>query len=126
MAAAEATLELLEDGSILRTIDERGRRLQKGLSEVLRRAGLPHVICGPGAMFGILLTEQEDPRDFRDFAHCDEALYRRIVFHLVENGAIPDPDDREPWFLCYSHSDEDIDRTLEYFEDAVKKALAER
>lgn len=126
MAAADATLELLEDGSILRAIDERGRRLQKGLSEVLKRAGLPHVICGPGAMFGILLTEQEDPRDFRDFAQCNEALYKRIVFHLVENGAIPDPDDREPWFLCYSHSDEDIDRTLEYFEDAVKKAVTER
>ncbi len=125
MAAAEATLELLEDGSILRTIDERGRRLQRGLSEVLTRAGVPHVICGPGAMFGILLTEQEAPRDFRDFAHCDEALYRRLALNLVENGVIPDPDDREPWFLCYSHGDEDIDRTLDIFEEALKKTLCE-
>jgi len=125
LAAAEATLEILEDGQVLASIAQRGRRLQEGLSAILSRAGLPHIISGPPAMFGILLTEQEDPRDFRDFARCREELYTTIVMHLVENGAIPDPDDREPWFLCYSHSDADIDDTLTYFEDAVRKALAE-
>jgi glutamate-1-semialdehyde aminotransferase len=43
--------------------------------------------------------------------------------NLIASGAMPDPDFREPWFLCYSHSDEDIDRTLEYYEDAVRRAL---
>ncbi len=126
MAAADATLEILEDGQVLQAIAARGRRLQEGLSGILTAAGLPHVISGPPAMFGILLTEQENPRDFRDFARCNEELYTRIMMQLIANGAIPDPDDREPWFLCYSHSDEDIANTLTYFEDAVKKALAGR
>lgn len=124
MAAADATLELLADGHVLEAIDRRGRELQEGLSRILTAAGLPHRISGPGAMFGILLTDQEDPRDFRDFAQCNEALYTRIAMHLIANGAIPDPDDREPWFLCYSHTAEDVATTLTYFEDAVKKALA--
>lgn len=125
MAAADATLELLEDGSVLRAIAERGRRLQDGLSRVLSEAGLPHVVSGPPAMFGILLTTQQDPREFRDFARVNETLYTKVMMHLIANGAMPDPDDREPWFLCYSHSEEDVDRTLEFFADAVKKALAE-
>ena len=124
MAAADATLEALEDGTVLRTIGERGRKLQEGLSRILTAAGLAHVISGPPAMFGILLTDLESLRDFRDFSRVDEELYTRIMMHLIANGAIPDPDDREPWFLSYSHSDEDIARTLDYFEDAVKKALA--
>jgi glutamate-1-semialdehyde aminotransferase len=33
---------------------------------------------------------------------------------------MPDHDPREPWFLCYSHSDNDIDETLNVMEDAVK------
>jgi len=33
---------------------------------------------------------------------------------------MPDHDAREPWFLCYSHSDKDIDDTLTAFRDAVK------
>jgi glutamate-1-semialdehyde 2,1-aminomutase len=125
MAAADATLELLEDGAVLRAIAERGRRLQDGLSRILTETGLPHVISGPPAMFGILLTPQQDPRELRDFAHVDEPLYTRIMHRLIANGAIPDPDDREPWFLCYSHTDEDIDRTLEFFAAAVREALAE-
>jgi glutamate-1-semialdehyde 2,1-aminomutase len=126
MAAADATLEALENGTVLAAIAQRGRRLQEGLSRILAAAGLPHVISGPPAMFGILLTDQEEPRDFRDFARAKEKLYTRIMMHLIANGAISDPDDREPWFLCYSHSEEDIDNTLNYFADAVKEALAER
>ena len=124
LAAADATLEILEDGSVLKAIDERGRRLQQGLGSILTAAGVPHVISGPGAMFGVMLTEQEDPREFRDFARVNEGLSERIGMNLVANGAMPDPDFKEPWFLSYSHSDQDIDRTLEYYEDAVKKALA--
>ena len=33
---------------------------------------------------------------------------------------MPDHDPREPWFLCYSHGDTEIDRTLETFREAVK------
>jgi glutamate-1-semialdehyde aminotransferase len=39
---------------------------------------------------------------------------------LVERGAMPEPDGREPWFLSYSHGDEEISQTLTAFADAVK------
>jgi glutamate-1-semialdehyde aminotransferase len=34
---------------------------------------------------------------------------------------MPDHDPREPWFLCYSHSDEDIDTTLSVTREAIKE-----
>ncbi len=123
MAAADATLEALEDGTVLRTIAARGERLQKGLDRILTDAGIPHIISGPPAMFGVILTEREQVHEFRDLADAQEELSERILMNLIANGAMPDPDFREPWFLCYSHSDEDIDRTLEYYEDAVRRAL---
>jgi glutamate-1-semialdehyde aminotransferase len=33
---------------------------------------------------------------------------------------MPDGDGREPWFLCYSHSEQDIADTLTVFEEAVR------
>ena len=39
---------------------------------------------------------------------------------LVERGVMLDRDGREPWFLCYSHSEQDIADTLTAFEDGVK------
>ncbi len=37
-----------------------------------------------------------------------------------ERGVMPDYDPREPWFLCYAHTDADIDETLNVMADAVK------
>jgi glutamate-1-semialdehyde 2,1-aminomutase len=118
-AAAVKTLELLADGTILSTIRERGERLKAGLSQILTDAGIPHAVCGPGSMFGILLTHQTQPREFRDWARADKALYEQIVMALVERGVMPDPDAREPWFLCYAHDDPVIDQTLNVFEDVI-------
>ncbi len=39
---------------------------------------------------------------------------------MIERGVMPDHDPREPWFLSYSHSDSDIDETLNVLRDAVK------
>jgi glutamate-1-semialdehyde aminotransferase len=39
---------------------------------------------------------------------------------MFARGVMPDNDAREPWFLCYSHTDKDIDKTLEVFREAVK------
>lgn len=123
-AAAAKTLELLADGKILAAIEERGKRLKAGLSQILTDADIPHVTPGPGSMFGILLTAQTEPREFRDWAHADNALYERIMMALIERGVVPDPDAREPWFLCYAHDDSVIGETLNAFEDAVKAVKA--
>jgi glutamate-1-semialdehyde aminotransferase len=39
----------------------------------------------------------------------------------IERGVMPDHDAREPWFLCYSHTDADVDETLNVYADIVKK-----
>jgi len=33
---------------------------------------------------------------------------------------MPDHDPREPWFLCYEHTDKEIDETLNVWQDVVK------
>jgi glutamate-1-semialdehyde 2,1-aminomutase len=71
-------------------------------------------------MFGIALC-QEEPTDYRTWGKSDNALYEKIVMALVHRGAVPDPDGREPWFLCAAHSQQDVDDTLNYFEDAVRE-----
>jgi glutamate-1-semialdehyde 2,1-aminomutase len=121
IAAGDATLELLEDREILKAIDAQGKKLKAGFAEVLTAADIPHQIQGPGAMFGIMLTEDK-PVDFRDFARHDASLYESICMELIGRGVIPDSDAREPWFLCAAHDDTAIDETLNAFEDAVRAA----
>lgn len=120
-AAASATLEALESQPIIDTIFERGQRLMDGIGEILTDAGIPHCVTGVPPMFSYLLGIDEEPRDFRDYCQGDDDLYEKLAMALIERGVMPDCDGREPWFLSYSHEDEDITDTLTAFEEAVKE-----
>lgn len=121
-AAADATLEILEQEPIIETIYARGEALMKGLDSILTEQGIPHVITGLPPMFGIHLGSDKEPLEFRDYAHGDEELYERIAMEVIQRGAMPDADGREPWFLCAALSQADVDETLNIFNDAVHAA----
>ena len=119
-AAADATLEILEEQDIIGSIARRGQKLIAGLDRILTDAGIPHAMMGPPQMFGFVVGIDTPPRDYRDCLTSDLELYEHIILEMIERGAIAEPDFREPWFLCYEHSDADIDETLNAYADAVK------
>jgi glutamate-1-semialdehyde 2,1-aminomutase len=120
-AAAAATLEILADEPVIDTINKRGQMLISGLGEILTDADLPHAIVGVPPMFGIQLGLEQAPKDLRDYLKADHELYEELATALIGRGIQPDSDGREPWFLCYSHSEQDIADTLNAFEDALQE-----
>jgi glutamate-1-semialdehyde 2,1-aminomutase len=121
VAAAIATLEILESEPVIETLFERGRQLMDGIDEILTREGIPHYVTGLPPMFSIILGVEEEPADFRAYARGDADLYEALVMALIERGVLPDCDGREPWFLCYSHGGVEIADTLSAFEQAVRE-----
>jgi len=119
-AAAIATLDILDSEPILETIHKRGKILMSGIGEILTEADIPHSVTGAPSMFGIILGSDEEPHDFRDYFKGDGDLYERLAMQLIQRGVQPDGDAREPWFLCYSLSEADVDETLNVFNDSVK------
>jgi len=124
VSAALATLELFEKEPVLETIHARGQMLMSGLGEILQDAGIPGHLLGHPSMFGIALGVDSAPTDYRGYLESDLHLYERIMTKLIPRGAMPEIDGREPWFLSYSHTEQDIAETLEMFEAAVKEAKA--
>jgi glutamate-1-semialdehyde 2,1-aminomutase len=120
VAAADATLEILEREPIIETIFKRGRQLMDGINEILTRANIPHFVTGVPPMFSLIVGVEEEPTDFRAYCRGDDALYEHLALALIDRGVMPDADGREPWFLCYLHDDPTIAETLTIFEDAVK------
>lgn len=125
VAAAWATLTILEREPVMETIRQRGRRLMEGLKQIFDEAGWPVVMMGYPAMFSFAIGVEKVTCQ-RDWSHSDQALYLRLVEEAIERGVMPDYDPREPWFLSYSHSDADIDRTLEVYAEAVKAVKKSR
>jgi glutamate-1-semialdehyde 2,1-aminomutase len=77
-------------------------------------------------MFGIVFSETV-PTEYRDWANTDHELYDAIAINMQVRGAMPEPDSREPWFVCEAHAKGDlVDRSLSAFEGALDAALEER
>jgi glutamate-1-semialdehyde 2,1-aminomutase len=125
-AAAVATLEIIRDTDALETVHVTGRRIQDGLREILNPVGIPYHFTGHPSMFGIMFSEQE-ASEYRDWATTDHELYDAIAIGMHARGAMPEPDSREPWFVCEAHADADIiDRVLTAFSESLQAALEER
>lgn len=120
VAGAFATLSLLKSKPILKSIEKRGQRLMDGLKEIFEENDIPAVFTGYPAMFSFSLNI-ESVTCQRDWQESDRALYLKLVEKAVAKGVMPDLDAREPWFLCYEHSDADIDETLNVYAEIVKE-----
>jgi glutamate-1-semialdehyde 2,1-aminomutase len=119
VAAAWATLTILLREPVMKTIEKRGKRLMEGMSQIFSEAGIPHCLNGYPAMFTFAVGS-EKITDQRSWSESEKDYYLALVEALIERGVMPDHDPREPWFLCYSHTEKDIDDTLTAFRAVVK------
>jgi glutamate-1-semialdehyde 2,1-aminomutase len=125
-AACVKTLEIIRDTDALDTIHRTGRRIKDGLTEVLNEAGLPYHFTGADPMFGIMFMDHV-ATEYRDWADTDHELYDAIAVGMMRHGAMPEPDSREPWFMCEAHaSDDSVDVTVSAFETSLREALDAR
>jgi glutamate-1-semialdehyde 2,1-aminomutase len=125
-AAAVKTLEILRDTNALETVHATGRRIQDGLKEVLNPTGIPYLFTGHPSMFGIMFTD-EIPTEYRDWAKSDHELYDAVAMGMLARGAMPEPDSREPWFMCEAHAQGDtVDQVVSIFEESLHAALEGR
>ncbi len=122
LAAAEKTLEILDETDTLERIADYGLRLQTGIAQILSGRGIAHVFTGHPSMAGLFFTETL-PRNYREWARTDYELYNSLASELNELGILCEPDSREPWFICAAHDDACLAETFEKFETALATVL---
>lgn len=119
VAAVNASLELLSRPGTYDDLFRRSSRLMSGMAQIFDRAGIPVQIQGVGPMFQFWFSEVPI-REYRDAArHLNSPKYAALAGALRERGVLVHPSNIELWFVSTVHTDEDIDQTLEAFEDAV-------
>jgi glutamate-1-semialdehyde 2,1-aminomutase len=121
-AAAVTTLSILNETNALEKIRETGEAMQRVLTGILSRYGIPHVFTGHPSMFGVMFAERM-PTDYRGWAETNHELYDAVAKGMITRGAMPEPDSREPWFICEAHTAEDVAQTCDIFEASLREAL---
>jgi len=122
IAAANKTLEILDETDALQTIADYGTKLQAGFSKILDARSVAHCFVGHSSMAGLFFAE-EPPTNYRDWVRHDDTLYGELAENLHDLGILCEPDSREPWFLCESHEDGCLDETVSKFEIALDMTL---
>jgi glutamate-1-semialdehyde 2,1-aminomutase len=122
LAAAERTLQILDETPALETIAAYGRALQAGIGRILARRGIAHSFVGHPSMSGLFFSETP-PTNYRDWVNTDYTFYDTMAPTLHDLGVLCEPDSREPWFVCEAHDETCLAQTLERFEKAVDITL---
>jgi glutamate-1-semialdehyde 2,1-aminomutase len=122
IAAANKTLEILDETDALKTIETYGKNLQAGISKIINARGIPHNFVGHASMAGLFFAE-DAPTNYRDYVKSDNTLYEAMAQQLHDVGILCEPDSREPWFICESHDDGCLNETVEKFEIALDATL---
>jgi len=115
VTAGLATLKALEGPDVYRELEEKGRRLEAGLRDVLAR-GLPGTVNRVGSMLTLFLGPERvaSPDDART---CDRERFARLFHGMLARGVYLPPSQFESWFVSLAHTEEDIAATVEAFAD---------
>ncbi len=124
LAAADKTLQILEETDALERVAAYGTKLRTAMSSILQTRGIAHSFVGHPSMSGLYFSATP-PRTYRDWKSSDYAFYNALAQHLHDHGVLCEPDSREPWFMCAAHDEACLAETRRGFERAVDATLNE-
>ncbi|HEU4606067.1 MAG TPA: glutamate-1-semialdehyde 2,1-aminomutase [Nitrososphaera sp.] len=122
VAAAIATLETLIEAKntlypkIARTCDS----IVDGITDVVSGARLDCTVNSIGSMFQLFFTD-EKVKDEAGARKADAASFRRLFDELLKRDVFIPPSQFETCFVSYAHSEDDADRTVEAYGEALRR-----
>jgi glutamate-1-semialdehyde 2,1-aminomutase len=120
LAAALATIDVLETQDVHKHIFRLGDRMRSGLREIISRLGLPCTVAGFGSVYTVYFMSERPINNFRDLLANDSALYVRYRQELMERGVFEIPMNLKRNHISFSHTDSDIDESLSVAEMALR------
>jgi glutamate-1-semialdehyde 2,1-aminomutase len=112
MVAGLATLRILREGDIYRTLEKRSQQLFSGLESAAEEAGIPVVVNRLGSM-GSLFFSKSPVTDFASAKNSDGERFKRYYARMLEQGIYLAPSPYETTFVSYAHNEEVIKKTVE-------------
>jgi glutamate-1-semialdehyde 2,1-aminomutase len=121
VAAALAGIAVLEQEEVHAHLYRLGERMRAGLREVAARASVPVSVNGHGSVFCMLFLEGP-VITYADVRRNDVELFVTYRRELIKRGVFEMPENLGRSHLMYSHTDADVDFTLEAAEQALRAA----
>jgi glutamate-1-semialdehyde 2,1-aminomutase len=123
MAAGIEVLTMLKnDPSIYLRLEEKSSRLEKEIQSIIEKHRLPLTQNRVGSMFTLFFTK-EHVVDYETAKTADTKKFGVYFNEMLNRGIYLAPSQFEAAFMSDTHSDEDIERTIEAAEHSLLKAF---
>lgn len=120
IAAGFATLKQLEDENVYKALEIKAAKLETGLRVCFEDSQIPFTINRIGSMMTVFFG-QEPVSDFSGALKCDTSSFAKFFRGMLEEGVYLPPSQFEAWFISYSHTDSDIQKTIDAAKEVIKK-----
>lgn len=121
--AARAVIDVLESEPVQEHLFALGERMRAGLARIVSEAGIDASVVGFGSIYGLIFAAGPLV-SYEDVLRNDADLFLRFKRGLIERGVLEMPAvNAMRSHIGYSHTIEDIDRTLEASEESLREAL---
>jgi len=118
--AGIATLEVLSDPQGYERMEQLATQLEKGILESAKKYQHEIFLNRVGGGFTVFFSTHSI-ENYEDAKNTDSEKFARFFKLLLEEGILIAPSKYEAWFLTLSHTQEDIDSTLQAIESVFKK-----
>ena len=120
MAAGIATLEILKSKRIYQDLEKKTYYLADRISEMAEERGVPISINRTRGMFTLFFTEGP-VRDYSTAKMSDTKRFAKFFVEMMNEGIYLPPSQFEAWFLSLTHTQKDLDKTIEACDSAFRK-----
>ncbi len=117
LAAGMATVRALEKEGH-EALGAKGEKMRTGLENSLKSHGLRFRVQGLGSMFQLFMTPNKI-WNYQDALSSNTKLFMQLFHGLLDRGIYLPPSQFETNFLSLAHSDKDIKKTIEAFDDVL-------
>jgi glutamate-1-semialdehyde 2,1-aminomutase len=120
MTAGIATLEILKSKKIYQELEKKTSYLTEKISEIAEERFIPLSINRATGMFTLFFTEGP-VTDYRTARMSNTKRFAEFFIEMVNQGIYLPPSQFEAWFLSISHTQNDLDKTIEACDNAFRK-----
>ncbi|HNB23981.1 MAG TPA: aspartate aminotransferase family protein, partial [Candidatus Melainabacteria bacterium] len=113
---------LLDDDRIYETLETRTAELFEGIGEFVKERSLPIQLQRAGSMFAIIFSDIP-VKNFEDSKRIDAERFAVFFHDLLSNGIYLPPSSVDAACVSASHSQQDIEETVEKVKAALKRAF---
>jgi glutamate-1-semialdehyde 2,1-aminomutase len=121
MSAGLAMLNLLSaDKDFYKNLSKKVQKLTSGIIQKAKENNINMTTNTVGGMFGLFFTDATKVTNFNETSKCDIERFKKFYHLMLEEGIYMAPSAYEAGFVSSSHTDEDIQATI----DAAARVFA--